>query len=242
MKKALSIVLAAGLLLAGTDAFAQISVGAGYSNVTQKIQAKGLDKTVNMNGLIAGMDYTIPITENIGIAPGLYYEFSTGSADKLLNLGAASALLKGRLEEHYIDIPMKFVFSIPYQGNRFFAFAGPTAAIGVSSKLKGDVKILGFQLKGDFLDMYDKDIFESMDLMLGGGIGADISKMLRVTLGYNFGMFNRINTTSSASQEQSSGSGSSSDGSTSGFNLGQLIRDNATINRNQFYVGLAVLF
>ena len=121
-------------------------------------------------------------------------EFSTGSADKLLNLGAASAILKGRLEEHYIDIPMKFVFSIPYQGNRFFAFAGPTAAIGVSSKLKGDVKILGFQLKGDFLDMYDRDIFENMDFMLGGGIGADIGKMLRVTMGYNFGMFNRIDT------------------------------------------------
>ena len=236
MKKALSIVLAAGLLLAGTNAFAQISVGAGYSNVTQKIQASGLDKTINMNGLYAGMDYSIPLTENISVAPGLYYEFSTGSADKLLNIGSASALLKGRLEEHYIDVPFKFMFSIPYQGNRFFAFAGPTAAIGVSSKLKGDVKILGFQLKGDFLDMYDKNIFESMDLMLGGGIGADISKMLRVTLGYNWGMFNRIDTNSNASQEQSSSSESS------GFSVSQLIRDNATINRQQFYIGVAVLF
>ena len=235
MKKALSIVLAAGLLLAGTEAFAQISVGAGYSNVTQKIEASGLDKTINMNGLYAGVDYTIPITENIGMAPGIYYEFSTGSANKLLNLGsAASAVLKGTLEEHFIDIPVKFTFSIPYQGNKFFAFAGPTASIGVSSKLKGDVKILGFQLKGDFLDMYEKDIFESMDLMVGGGIGADIGKMLRVTMGYNLGMFNRINLDSQANQSQSENE--------SGFNLANLIRDNATINRRQFYVGVAVLF
>jgi hypothetical protein len=236
MKKALSIVLAAGLLLAGTDAFAQISVGAGYSNVSQKIEAAGINRTVVMNGLYAGMDYSIPISANISIAPGLYYEFSNGSADKLLNIGAASAVLKGRLEEHYIDIPFKFMFSIPYQGNKFFAFAGPTASIGVSSKLKGDIKVLGFELKGDFLDLYDKNIFESMDLMLGGGVGADIGKMLRVTMGYNWGMFNRLNLNSKGSQSQSEGS------SDSGFNVGQLIRDNATINRQQFYIGVAVLF
>ena len=235
MRKLFSILLAAGLVFCSTEALAQISVGAGYSNVTQKIQASGLDKTITMNGLYAGMDYTIPITENIGIAPGLYYEFSTGSANKLLNLGTvASAVLKGTLEEHYIDIPFKFMFSIPYQGNKFFAFAGPTASIGVSSKLKGDVNILGFKLKGDLLDMYDQDILESMDLMLGGGIGADISNLVRVTLGYNFGMFSRINTEGQANQNQTENE--------SGFNLGQLIRDNATINRNQFYVGVAVLF
>ena len=235
MKKALSIVLAAGLLLAGTTAYAQISVGAGYSNVTQRIKASGINKDITMHGLYAGMDYSIPISENISIVPGLYYEFSNGSADKLLNIGAASALLKGRLEEHYIDIPFKFMFSIPYQGNKFFAFAGPTANIGVSSKLKGDIKVLGFELKGDFLDMYDKDIFESMDLMLGGGIGADLGKMLRLTLGYNIGMFNRLDMENNGSQSQS-------ESSESGFNVSQLIRDNATINRQQFYVGVAFLF
>lgn len=236
MKKALSIVLAAGLLLAGTNAFAQISVGAGYSNVTQRIKASGINKDITMHGLYAGMDYSIPVSENISIVPGLYYEFSNGSADKLLNIGVASALLKGRLEEHYIDIPFKFMFSIPYQGNKFFAFAGPTANIGVSSKLKGDIKVLGFELKGDIFDLYDKDIFESMDLMLGGGIGADIGKMLRVTLGYNIGMFNRLNLDNTTAQDQSDSSSSSS------FNVGKLIRDNATINRQQFYVGVAVLF
>ncbi|MBQ7071856.1 MAG: PorT family protein [Bacteroidales bacterium] len=235
MKKALSIVLAAGLLLAGTNAFAQISVGAGYSNVTQRIKASGLNKDVTMHGLYAGMDYNIPISENISIAPGLYYEFSNGSADRLLNIGSVSSLLlKGRLEEHYIDIPFKFMFSVPYQGNKFFAFAGPTASIGVSSKIKGDVKLLGFELKGDVLDMYDKNIFEGMDLMLGGGIGADIGKMLRVTLGYNVGMFNRLDMDSNQTQSTSE--------SGSGFNVGQLVRDNATINRQQFYVGVAVLF
>ena len=235
MKRILSIALAAGLFLAGTQAFAQISVGAGYSNVTQRVQASGINKDINMHGLYAGMDYSIPISANISIAPGIYYEFSNGSADKLLNLGAASAILKGRLEEHYIDIPFKFMFSVPYQGNKFFAFAGPTASIGLSSKIKGDIKVLGFELKGDVLDMYDKSIFENMDLMMGGGIGADIGKMLRVTLGYNWGMFNRLNLENAGSQSQADDSGS-------GFNVGKLIKDNATINRQQFYIGVAVLF
>ena len=234
MKKALSIVLAAGLLLAGTNAFAQISVGAGFSHVTQRIKASGLNKDVSMNGLYAGMDYNIPISENISISPGLYYEFANGAADKLLNIGAASAVLKGRLEEHFLDIPFKFMFSIPYQGNKFFAFAGPTASIGVSSKIKGDVKVLGFELKGDVLDMYDKNIFESMDLMLGGGVGADIGKMLRVTLGYNWGMFNRLDLENNQPQTRAE--------SGSGFSVSQLVRDNATINRQQFYIGVAVLF
>ena len=82
--------------------------------------------------------------------------------------------------------------------------------------------------------MYDKNIFEGMDLMLGGGIGADIGKMLRVTLGYNVGMFNRLDLDNNEAESTSE--------SGSGFNVGQLVRDNATINRQQFYVGVAVLF
>ena len=233
MKKVLSIVMAAGLMLAGTQAFAQISVGAGYSNVTQRIQATGLNKDITMHGLYAGMDYTVALTENIGIIPGIYYEFSNGSADKLLNIGAASTLLKGRLEEHYIDIPVKFSFSIPYQGSRFFAYAGPTACIGVGSKIKGDVKVLGFELKGDVLDMYDKNIFESLDFMLGGGIGVDLMNTFRITAGYNWGMFNRIKKEGQSSQNAGEGTG---------FNIGELIRNNATINRQQFTVGVAFLF
>ena len=219
--------------MAGTEAFAQISVGAGYSNVTQKIEATGLNKDINMHGLYAGMDYNIALTENIGIMPGIYYEFSNGSADKLLNIGNASTLLKGRLEEHFIDIPVKFSFSIPYQGSRFFAYAGPTACIGVSSKIKGDVKVLGFELKGDVLDMYDKDIFESLDFMLGGGIGVDLNNTFRITAGYNWGMFNRIKEDSNTAQNADE---------SSGFNLGELIRNNATLKRQQLTVGVAYLF
>jgi hypothetical protein len=233
MKKALSIVLAAGLLLAGTNAFAQISVGVGYSNVTQRIKASGLNKDLNMNGLIAGMDYNIPISENISVVPGLYYEFSSGVANNLLNLGAISTVLTGRLEEHYIDIPFKLMFSIPYQGNRFFAFAGPTVTYGVASQVKADANIFGFSTKLNLLDTYDKGLLERMDLMLGGGIGFDYRDMLRFSLGYNLGMFNRI------SDEAKATDSSSED---SGFSIGQFIRNNATINRQQFYVGVAFLF
>lgn len=235
MRKLFTIFLAAAFLLAGNEAFAQISVGAGYSHVTQRIKASGLNKDVNMNGLYAGMDYSIPISDNISVVPGLYYEFSSGVANNLLNLGAINTVLTGKLEEHYIDIPFKFMISIPYQGNRAFVFAGPTVNYGVSSKIKADVNIFGFNTKLDnLLDTYDKGLLERMDLMLGGGIGFDYKDMLRFTLGYNAGMFNRISDQANAETPSSTDD--------SGFSIGQFIRNNAKIDRQQFYVGVAFLF
>lgn len=186
-----------------------------------------------MNGLYAGFDYNVPVTENIGIAPGIYYNFSSGVANNLINLPKLGGLLKGRLDEHYIDIPVNFNFSIPFQGNRAFIYAGPTFSCGLSSKIKADASILGINIKGDVLDLYDSKVFERFDVMLGGGIGADISNIVRVTVGYNWGAFNRIggNTNLSESGEDNISS-----------NLGKLIKDNAKVTRSMAHIGVAVLF
>ena len=64
MKKIVTILSAALLLLAGTNAFAQMSVGAGYVNSTNslKFSKNGDASTTAINGFYAGVGYTIPIS------------------------------------------------------------------------------------------------------------------------------------------------------------------------------------
>ena len=77
MKKIVTILSAALLLLAGTNAFAQMSVGAGYVNSTDALRFGKNDdaSTTAVNGFYAGVGYTIPITSLINFTPGVYYEF-----------------------------------------------------------------------------------------------------------------------------------------------------------------------
>ena len=43
------------------------------------------------------------------------------------------------------------------------------------------------------VDLYDKDVFENrFDVMVGGGRGIDLMERFRVTVGYDFGMFNKL--------------------------------------------------
>ena len=234
MKKILSfIAIAASLMLIGTKASAQFSLGAGYANSVQKLSVSGIDKTASMNGVYVGLDYNVAISENFGIAPGIYYEFSSGLANDLISLPNLGGLLKGRLDEHFIDVPVNFNFSIPFNGNRAFIYAGPTFSYGVASSVKADASILGINIKGDVLDLFEKDLFTNFDILVGGGIGFDFNDMVRFTVGYNMGMLNRLDLDSTTSAE---GEGNIIS------NIKSFITDNATINKNVFHVGVAVLF
>ena len=66
MKKVITTVLAASLMLVATNAFAQLSAGAGYINATDKsvyTDSKG-NKTITntpLNGFYAGVQYDMPV-------------------------------------------------------------------------------------------------------------------------------------------------------------------------------------
>ena len=57
MKKTLCTLLAAAALLAGVEAQAQMSVGAGYLNITQSFD----NTSANGNGAYAGLSFNIPL-------------------------------------------------------------------------------------------------------------------------------------------------------------------------------------
>ncbi len=216
MKRTFALILASMMMLAGTTVSAQVfSIGAGYVNSTQKVSAVSLERNVAMNGVYAGIDYTYEIGSGFSIVPGVYYEFLTAPAKNILPFNiieTVSDYVNLKLDEHYVNVPFMFNYKTQLSDNiKGFIYAGPTFCIGVSSKFKAE--LLGAKI--NVMDSYKHEVFNPFDMEVGGGLGLDIDDMLRFTVGYDFGCFNRY------------GAGAN---------------EAITINRNQFHVGVAYIF
>lgn len=179
MKKTLCTLLAAAALLAGVEAQAQMSVGAGYLNITQSFD----NTSANGNGAYAGLSFNIPLAGGFGIAPGVYYTFSNYKQD------AAWGLLKGSTTEHAINVPLNLNFgSNLARDMRAFIFGGPTFQYGLSSKTKTDLAGAA-TVNGD---NYADDGTQRFVVYAGGGLGMDIANTFQVTVGYDHSVTNMI--------------------------------------------------
>ncbi len=175
MKRVIASVFAAALMFAGVDAFAQfdverLSVGAGWVNSTMKVKQNGNANRTTSNGFYLGASYELPTSvENLSVDPGLYWEFlsSGGSA---------------KLKEHYLGVPVMAKYNFDFASDtRFFAFAGPTIQLGLSSKTQS----------GSWTyNNYDSD-YTRFDVLLGGGAGVDLMDKWQIKIGYNWGLVNR---------------------------------------------------
>ena len=187
MKRFLTTVLAASLMLIGTNAFAQLSVAAGFGNSQTKFDINVLNviKTshnANLNGFYAGASYNIPVgTSGLGIAPGVYFAYMT---DKDVDIYVAS----GDLVESYLEIPLDLNLKFPIaDGLNGVIYAGPTFAYGGASKGNSG---------STTIDLYDGTIsnyldYNRIDVLAGGGIGVEFENMVRFDVGYDFGLLNR---------------------------------------------------
>ena len=189
MKKAL--LMAAALLVAVTT-FAQVQIGAGYVNSSDRIKTSGSsDPSITAsNGFYAGLGFTMPLAGDLSFAPGVYYTYLSNRTASSIAGGIISAA--GERQEHYVNVPLHFNYGAELFPNfRLFFFGGPTASVGVASKTKLSGSILGYQAN-TVLDNY-KDVsgYGRFDLLLGGGMGVDLANRIRLTVGYDFGMLNR---------------------------------------------------
>ncbi len=187
MKKIIVILSAALMLLAGTNAFAQMSVGAGYVNSTDAVKfSKNDDASTNViNGFYAGVGYTLPVSAGLNFTPGVYYELLTKK--DVASLGGLTA--SGTLTEHYLNVPLHFSYGAsPAAGVRIFVFAGPTAKLGLASTTDSNAAIGGISLGGE-TNNFGSD-YGRFDIMLGGGAGLEFSSF-RLTVGYDYGLLNR---------------------------------------------------
>ena len=168
-------------MLLGTSAFAQVSVGADYVNGKYNYANSSNKYSQNANGFYAGLEYNVPVGEVLGLSAGVNYEM-------LMSKDYSLYSISGNLKEQYINVPVRLNIGANLGDSRVFFFGGPTMSYALSSK--AEVGIAG--ITGS-VDLYDKDIFKNrFDVMVGAGLGIDLMERFRVTVGYDFGMFNKL--------------------------------------------------
>ena len=187
MKKVIFSLLAASLMLLGTNAFAQISVNAGYLNST--LASK--NSTDNANGAYAGITFNIPVAGGFGIAPGVYYSMLTSK--DTANIGTIVST-SGTFMEHAINVPvyLNYAFDLARDA-KIFIFGGPTAQYGLASTVKYDANVAGIS-GSNTVSNYDNENYNRLNVYLGGGMGFGIGA-LQITVGYDYGMMNQYKNT-----------------------------------------------
>ena len=134
MKKIITTLFAASMMLLGTVAFAQPSIGVGFANSTDKWKSGNTTTTNNLSGFYVGGNYNINLAGALNVAPGIYYSLLTKSdADSY----AGVADLKVDVTEHYISVPVMFNAGLAFaDGIVGRIYAGPTLAYGLASNSK----------------------------------------------------------------------------------------------------------
>ncbi len=185
MKKILTSVLAASLMLLGTSAFAQVSVNVGYAN--SKLTYSNSNKSkAPANGFYAGLEYNVPVGDIFGLSVGANYEMLMSKDYKLGNL------LSGNFKEMYLNAPVRLNFGYEIaDGIRLFVFGGPTFSYALSGKIDSNID-LGILTVGGQSDVYKDLNWNRFDVMVGGGGGIELMDKIRLTVGYDQGMFNKL--------------------------------------------------
>ena len=134
MKKILTTILAASMMLAGTSVFAQnIAVEAGFGLSSTRFDYTLGNTTADLYGGTVGLSYEIPLVEGtIGLAPGIQFGYFTGGNVNLpFKLGQAS------FNESYFAVPLDINLHLPISEDiKFLVVAGPTFDLGLTSRAK----------------------------------------------------------------------------------------------------------
>lgn len=206
MKKIFAIVLGAALMLAGTNAFAQFSAGAGWINSTERETYKTNDpEKTNLNGFYAGGQYNLPIVGGLSVAPGLYASMLFGKQTGNLDIYGVS-LGSGEVKstEFAINVPINFNYAIEVGDFKVFAYVGPIFQYGFVNKDTLDGTLVGVNIHGttnnytgvtvdkdgNKIDLLSGDPTRApFNVYIGGGAGIQAGNF-QVILGYDHSLTN----------------------------------------------------
>jgi len=190
MKKVVSTIIAASLMLAGVNAFAQISVGAGYLNSTYTTKYGDNKNSTNLNGAYVGAFYNVPLSGNFSVEPGLYVSYLGKKMTSDSYFGVSASTTRN---EFALNVPINFKYNYAMAPDMaIFAYAGPTVYCGLSAKTSGAVTYLGTTTS----NLYEGNMGR-FDILLGGGLGFEVSRFV-ITAGYKYGLINRYTGSNSA--------------------------------------------
>lgn len=201
MKKVYTIVLAAALMLLGTQAKAQLNIGVGYLNSTeidtQTSNNKELDRT-GLNGIFVGASYNIEIVDGLGVAPGFYVNalFAEQTWSGGISILPIVGSVTGTYRDVALNVPINLNYKYEVNGNfGIFAYAGPVFQYGVSCKTTyhGSIKIGTRSFSdGEVYNHYDAKDGDSnpFNIYLGGGLGVQLGD-IQLHVGYDHSLLNR---------------------------------------------------
>lgn len=181
MKKSVFfLVLAALLFAAGQKASAQISLGVGAGSRFYSIQ-EGENPPVPGSAFTLSLEFeaNFRLSRLFGVSVGADLAGVAGyhfRNDKSKNLG-----------EIYLDAPVRAKLYIPL-GSKvdLYVFGGPVASLNLVS--------IDAHASGSTNNYQTHPGLKRFDLMLGGGLGLEIIRHIRVTAGYDHGLLNRDGT------------------------------------------------
>ena len=187
MKKILTTLLAASMMLAGTSVFAQnLAVEAGFGLSSTRFNYTLGSTTADLYGGTLGLSYEIHVVEGtIGFAPGVQVGYFTGGDVNLpFNLGKAS------FNESYLAVPLDLNLHLPISEDmKFLIVAGPTLDLGLTSR----AKLKDTSAEYDIYDgaLGDMTKYNRFEVLIGGGLGLDVMDAVRFTVRYDYGLINR---------------------------------------------------
>jgi len=181
MKKLFASLLTASLMLLGTQAFAQIAVGGGYLNATEKAKVGGVSSSLDLNGVYAGASINFSLdglVDGLGVAPGAYLDLLFGKQDD-----------GWKHRDISLQVPVNFNYGYELTDDfKVFGFAGPILHLGLikkeSYKANGGTTTYNY-----YNDDYANDLGR-FNLLLGLGAGIEVSEMFQVVVGFDFGLLN----------------------------------------------------
>ena len=223
MKKIFAIVLGAALMLAGTNAFAQLSVGAGWLNSTETVKSGNNDPSkTNLNGFYVGGQYNLPIVAGLGVAPGLYVSGIFAKVNNSDSAYGVSGSTNASSREFDLNVPVNVNYAFEIGGDfKVFVYAGPVFQLGIVSKASYEASLsaggLGvstgkyttdnysgktYNAKNEEVGQHDGGYQNPFNIYLGGGAGIQAGAF-QVIIGYDHSLLNfskNSNETASRSQ------------------------------------------
>ncbi len=189
-------------MFAATDAFAQLSAGAGYINATEKSIHKTDNKTdtytTGLNGFYVGAQYDMPVpaVNGLGLNAGVYANFlfanehSDGVTISFLNINNAGAGTS-KYSDISLNIPINATYGFDIsRDTKVFAYAGPIFQLGLSNTNKW-VPDSGNNSSETDNFAGNNPNRNRFNLLIGGGIGAQVAG-IRIVLGVDQSLLNYL--------------------------------------------------
>lgn len=201
LKKMKKLIVIAATLLIGMQANAQLIFNGGYlhatENITKNVNAQNPQTGQNLlDGFYAGAKYRIgldSITEGLSLAPGANFSFLFGK-----EAGIPDAIDDAKTTEVALNVPLhvQYLFEIT-PDFKLEAWAGPTFQFGIYNRT-----IDGDSNPTNIFNLYQEIPVSvnnpgapipprnRINLFLGLGVGFEISELVHINAGYDFGLLN----------------------------------------------------